>query len=401
MLKRPLEGIRVLSLTGALFGPYCGLVLADLGAEVIKVERPNFGDMSREWGPFFPNVQGPDKSGYFVSLHRNHKDLTLNLKSPKAKEILKELVKKSDVLLENFRPGTMDEWGIGYEELRKVNPRLIYACGSGFGHYGPYSQWPSYDIIGQAMGGFMDLNGWPDKPPVRAGSSIGDIISGMFLTIGILAALRYRDATGKGQKVDVAQVDSMIAVLENAVIRYTLEHKVPTRIGARHPSITPFDIFKAKDGYVVIAVGNEGIWKRFCPAIGKPEWTDDPRFATNELRLKNEVILKTLIEEYTKDKTRWEIAKLLLANDVPSAPVYNVGEAVEDEHVKAREMIVELDQPQYGKVRVAGCPIKFSETPIKTFTPAPLLGQNNEEILTNLLGYTKPQIEELKKEGVI
>jgi CoA:oxalate CoA-transferase len=223
----------------------------------------------------------------------------------------------------------------------------------------------------------------------------------MFLTIGILAALRYRDLTGKGQKVDVAQVDSMLAVLENAVIRYTLNHKVPTRIGARHPSITPFDIFKAKDGYVVIAVGNEGIWKRFCPAIGKPEWTNDPRFATNELRLKNEAILKTLIEDYTKDKTRWEIAKPLLANDVPSAPVYNVGEAVEDEHVKAREMIVELDQPQYGKVRVAGCPIKFSETPIKTFTPAPLLGQNNEKILTNLLGYTKPQIEELKREGVI
>lgn len=400
-MQRPLEGIRVLSVTGALFGPYCGMLLADLGAEVIKVERPVYGDMNREWGPFFPNVQGPDKSGYFVSIHRNHKGITLNLKNPKAKEILKELVKKSDVLIENFKPGTLDEWGIGYEELKKVNPRLIYACGSGFGHYGPYSQWPSYDIIGQAMGGFMDLNGWPDKPPCRAGSSIGDIIAGMFLCIGILAALRYRDITGKGQKIDVAQMDSMIAVLENAVIRYTLEGKPPTRIGAKHPTITPFDVFKAKDGYVVIAVGNDAIWKRFCTAIGKPEWIDDPRFATNPLRCKNEPVLKSLIEEWTQDKTRWDIAKLLLSNDIPSAPVYNVAEAVEDPHTKAREMIVEVDQPQYGKVRIAGCPIKFSETPIKVFKPAPLLGQHTEEVLTNLLGYTKDEIEALRREGAI
>ena len=400
-LDRPLEGIRVLSLTGALFGPYCGLILADLGAEVIKVERPGFGDMSREWGPFFPNVQGPDKSGYFVSIHRNNKGITLNLKDQKAKEILKELVKKSDVLIENFKPGTMDEWGIGYSELKKINPKLIYATGSGFGQYGPYSKWPSYDIIGQAMGGFMDLNGWPDKPPVRAGSSIGDIISGMFLAIGILAALRYREISGRGQMIDVAQVDSMIAVLENAVIRYTMEHKIPTRIGAKHPAITPFDIFKAKDGYVVIAVGNDGIWKRFCAAVVKPEWTNDPRFANNTLRCQNEAALKLLIEDYTKDRTRWDIAKLLLANDVPSAPVYNVGEAIDDPHVKAREMIIELDQPQYGKVRVAGCPIKFSETPIKTFSPAPLLGQHTEEILSKLLGYSKAQIDDLKKAGVI
>jgi CoA:oxalate CoA-transferase len=236
---------------------------------------------------------------------------------------------------------------------------------------------------------------------VRAGSSIGDIISGMFLAIGILAALRYREISGRGQMIDVAQVDSMIAVLENAVIRYTMEHKIPTRIGAKHPAITPFDIFKAKDGYVVIAVGNDGIWKRFCAAVGKPEWTNDPRFANNTLRCQNEAALKLLIEDYTKDRTRWDIAKLLLANDVPSAPVYNVGEAIDDPHVKAREMIIELDQPQYGKVRVAGCPIKFSETPIKTFSPAPLLGQHTEEILSKLLGYSKAQIDDLKKAGVI
>jgi len=399
-VKRPLEGIRVLSLTGALFGPYCGMVLADLGAEVIKVERPIYGDMNREWGPFFPNVQGPDKSAYYVSIHRNHKGITLNLKDPKGREILKELVKRSDVLIENFKPGTLDEWGLGYEDLKKVNPKLIYACGSGFGHTGPYSKWPSYDIIGQAMGGFMDMNGWPDKPPARAGSSIGDIVSGMFLAIGVLAALRYRECTGKGQKVDVAQVDSMVAVLENAVVRYTLEGKIPTRIGSKHPTITPFDIFQAKDGYVVIAAGNDAIFKRFCMAIGKPEWITDPRFDTNPHRCANEPILKQMIEEYTKPRTRWEVAKLLLENDVPSAPVYNVGEAVEDPHVNAREMIIELDQPQYGKVRVAGCPIKFSESPIKRFDPAPLLGQHNKEILASL-GYSEVEIEEFKKKGII
>jgi CoA:oxalate CoA-transferase len=400
-MKSPLEGIRVLSLTGALFGPYCGMVLADLGAEVIKVERPGCGDMSREWGPFFPNVQGPDKSGYFVSIHRNNKGITLNLKDPKAKEILKELVKKSDVLIENFKPGTMDEWGIGYSELKKINPKLIYATGSGFGQYGPYSKWPSYDIIGQAMGGFMDLNGWPDKPPVRAGSSIGDIISGMFLAIGILAAIRYREVTGHGQMIDVAQMDSMVAVLENAPIRYTLGQGIPTRIGARHPSITPFDIFKAKDGYLVIAAGNDGIWKRLCLAIGKNEWINDPRFVTNPLRCQNEAALKKLIEEYTQERTRWDTAKLLLDNDVPAAPVYNVAEAVDDPHLNARGMIIEFDQPQYGKVKVAGCPIKFSETPITTYTPAPLLGQHNEELLAQLLGYSKVQIDALRVAGVI
>jgi CoA:oxalate CoA-transferase len=251
------------------------------------------------------------------------------------------------------------------------------------------------------MAGFMDLNGWPDKPPVRAGSSIGDMISGLFLAIGILAALRYRETEGKGQTVDVAQVDSIIAMLESAVIRYSLEHKPPTRIGARHPSITPFDTFKAKDGYVVIAAGNDGIWKRFCIAVGKPEWVSDPRFLTNQLRLENEAELKPLIENYTKDRTRWEITKNLIANDVPSAPVYDVGEAMEEENTRAREMSIELDQPQYGKVRIAGFPIKFSETPIRIFTPAPLLGQHNEEILTDLLGFTKEQCEELKRSGVI
>jgi crotonobetainyl-CoA:carnitine CoA-transferase CaiB-like acyl-CoA transferase len=378
------------------------MMLADMGAEVIKIERPVCGEMSRDWGPFFPGVEGVEKSAYFASIHRNQEDVTLNLKTQKGVEILKEMVKKSDVLIENFRPGTMDEWGVGYEELIKVNPRLIYACGSGFGQNGPYSMWPSYDIIGQAMSGFMDMNGWPDKPPVRAGSSVGDIISALFLAIGILAALRWRDISGRGQKIDVAQVDSMIAVLENAVVRTSLDGKSPTRIGSRHPSITPFDVFTASDGYVVIAAGNDAIWKRFCAAAGKPEWVQDPRFRNNAARCENEAALKPMIEEVTRNRTRWDIAGLLMKNDVPSSPVYNVGEAVEDEHEKKfREMIVEIEQPQYGKVKMAGCPIKFSETPASIYEPAPLLGQHNKKVYPELLGLTEDQLANLESEGII
>jgi CoA:oxalate CoA-transferase len=401
LMERPLENLRVLSLTVALLGPYCSMIFGDLGAEVIKIERPGFGDMSREWGPFFPGVQGPNKSGYFASVNRNQKSVTINLKEPKGKEIIKELVKKSDVLIENFKPGTMDEWGLGWEDLKKTNPLLIYGCGSGFGHTGPYKTYPSYDIIGQAMSGFMDMNGWPDKPPARAGSSIGDIITGMILAVGILAALNYRNITGKGQKVDIAQVDSMLSVLENSIIRYTLEGKSPTRIGSRHPNITPFDIFEADDGYLVIAAGNDGTWKRFCTVIGKPEWLSDPRFVNNSLRCINEPQLKLLIERYTKVRGKKEVAMMLMENDVPAAPVFNVGEAINDPQTQFRNMIIEYNQPQYGLIKAAGCPIKYSETPITVFKPAPLLGQHTEEVLTNLLNYTQEQINQLKKERIV
>jgi len=401
--KKPLEGIKVLSATGALFGPYCAMVLADLGADVIKIERPGAGDMNREWGPFFKGVEGVEKSAYFFGLHRNERGITINFKSPKGKQIFKDLVKKSDVVIENFKPGVMDEWGLGYEDLKKVNPKIIYACGSGFGHYGPYSSWPSYDIIGQAMGGFMDLNGWPDKPPARAGSSIGDIVSGMFLAIGILAALRYRDLTGKGQSIDIAQVDSMVAVSETAVLKYTVEGVIPTRIGSRHPTITPFDIYPVTDGYVCIAAGNDAIFGRLCTVMGKPELTKDPRFDTNPNRTANYGALKPIIEDWTKDKTKWEVTNLCHSVDCPAAPVYNVKEVVEDEHIsKAREMIVPVEHPILKKpIQICGSPIKMSECPIKEYTPAPLLGQHNFEVLSGMLGYTKEQVEALRKEGVI
>jgi len=400
-LKKPLEGIRVISATGALFGPYCAMLLGNMGAEVIKIEKPGTGDMCRDWGPFFPGVKGPDKSAYYAGIHRGQKSVAINLKNEKAKQLLKELVKKSDVFIQNFKPGTLEEWGLGYEDLKKINPRIIYAAGSGFGQYGPYSSWASYDIIGQAMGGFMDMNGWPDKPPCRAGSSIGDIASGMFLCIGILAALRYRDQTGKGQLVDVAPVDSMLAGSETAALKYTVEGIVPTRSGAAHPTITPFDIYPTTDGWVCIAAGNDGIFKRLADAMGKPEMVKDPRFDTNPHRNKNYGALKPIISDWTKDKKKWDITNLLHKSDIPCAPVYNIKEVVEDDHVaKHREMIVEVDQPPYGKVRMLGFPIKFSETKIIPTEPAPMLGQHTEEVLGGLLGYTKAELEQFKKEGV-
>jgi len=377
------------------------MLLGNMGAEVIKIEKPGTGDMCRDWGPFFPGVKGPDKSAYYAGIHRGQKSVAINLKNEKAKQLLKEMVKKSDVFIQNFKPGTLEEWGLGYEDLKKINPKIIYAAGSGFGQYGPYSSWASYDIIGQAMGGFMDMNGWPDKPPCRAGSSIGDIASGMFLCIGILAALRYRDQTGKGQLVDVAQVDSVLAVSETAALKYTVENVVPTRSGAAHPTITPFDIYQTTDGWVCIAAGNDGIFKRLADAMGKPEMAKDPRFDTNPHRNKNYDALKPIISDWTKDKKKWDITNLLHKSDVPCAPVYNIKEVVEDDHIaNHREMIVDVDQPPYGKVKMIGFPIKFSETKIKPTEPAPILGQHTEEVLGDLLGCTKAEIEQFKKEGV-
>jgi CoA:oxalate CoA-transferase len=377
------------------------MLLGNMGAEVIKIEKPGTGDMCRDWGPFFPGVKGPDKSAYYAGIHRGQKSVAINLKNEKAKQLLKEMIKKSDVFIQNFKPGTLEEWGLGYEDLKKINPKIIYAAGSGFGQYGPYSSWASYDIIGQAMGGFMDMNGWPDKPPCRAGSSIGDIASGMFLCIGILAALRYRDQTGKGQLVDVAQVDSMLAVSETAALKYTVENVVPTRSGAAHPTITPFDIYPTTDGWVCIAAGNDGIFKRLADAMGMPEMVKDPRFDTNPHRNKNYSALKPIISDWTKDKKKWDITNLLHKSDIPCAPVYNIKEVVEDDHIaNHREMIVDVDQPPYGKVKMIGFPIKFSETKIKPTEPAPMLGQHTEEVLGDLLGCTKAEIEQFKKEGV-
>jgi CoA:oxalate CoA-transferase len=313
---RALSGLKVLDLSRVLAGPYCGMVLADLGAEVVKVEMPGIGDDSRAFGPFVGS-----ESAYFMSLNRNKESITLNLKEEKAKEIFLRLVEKFDVVLENYRPGTMEKLGLGYDRLSQVNPRLIYAATSGFGHTGPYSLKPAYDVVVQGMGGIMSITGHPGGPPTRVGASIGDITAALFTIIGILAALNMRHETGKGQKVDVAMLDSQVAILENAIARYEVTGQVPGRIGNRHPSITPFSSVKASDGYLIIAIGNDSLWGKFCHLVGREELIDDPLYRTNKDRTDNWDALEPVLTEIFADKTVDEWISLLESAGIPCGPI--------------------------------------------------------------------------------
>ncbi|HOH47748.1 MAG TPA: CoA transferase, partial [Candidatus Cloacimonadota bacterium] len=290
-MNLPLSGIRILDLTRVLAGPFCTMILSDLGAEVIKVEIPGVGDDSRTFGPFLNN-----RSLYFLSINRAKKSVSLNLKTEKGKNLLKELVKHCDILVENYRPGTMEKLGLDYDKLKEINPRLIYAASSGFGHSGPDSQKPAYDILAQARGGIISITGWENLAPTRVGLSLGDITASLFTAIGINAALYHRTITGLGQKIDVAMLDSQVAILENALVRYQEEGRSPTPIGSRHPTISPFQAYKASDHYFVIAVGNDNLWSTFCKALNREELISDERFTTNRLRTKHIEELNSILE---------------------------------------------------------------------------------------------------------
>ncbi|HHV78437.1 MAG TPA: CoA transferase [Firmicutes bacterium] len=396
MYRRPLFGIRVLDLSRVLAGPYCTMILGDLGAEIIKVEIPGRGDDSREFGPFIGN-----ESVYFLSLNRNKKSITLNLKNPIGKDILLELVTKVDVLVENFRPGTMENLGLGYDVLKTANPRLVYAACSGFGHTGPYSHKRAYDQIVQGMGGIMSITGHPGGPPTRVGASIGDIAAGMYTAIGILAALRYRDVTGEGQKVDVAMLDCQVAILENAIARYFVEGKSPGPIGNRHPSLSPFGSIRTKDGYLNVAVGNDPMWVRFCEALGKRELASDPRFTTNALRTRNWSELEPILEEVFATRTTTEWIAALEEAEIPCGPINNIEQVVNDPQIRAREMVVEVEHPGIGGVKMAGIPVKFSLTPCSIQTPAPGLGEHTKEVLQAMLGISDEEYDRLSVEGAI
>ena len=392
-----LEKIRVLDLTRVLAGPYCGMVLADMGAEVIKIEHPKGGDDSRAFGPF---VEGCGESAYFMSLNRNKKSITLDMKSPKAIEIIKKLVAVSDVILENFRPGVMDKLGIGYEALREVNPRIIYGATNGFGYTGPYSQLPAYDLIVQGMGGLMSITGESADNPQKAGPSVGDIMAGMFLSIGILGALEARHKTGKGQMVDVSMLDCQVAVLENAIARYLLTGKDPVPLGNRHGSITPFATFKTTDGFINIAVGNDNLWDTYCKEIGKPELIADERFKTNPLRTNNwDQLVGVLSEAMAQDSTESWIARLRKGG-IPCGPINRVSQVVADPQVIARDMIVEVEHPKAGKQKIPGCPVKMSETPCSIRKAAPVLGEDTDQILKDILGMSADELRQLREEKV-
>lgn len=388
---KALEGLRVLDLSRVLAGPYCTMILADMGAEVIKIERPVQGDDSRAFAPFVG-----DESAYFMSLNRGKKSVVLDLKEDKDKEIFWTLVLKSDILVENFRPGTMEKLGIGYEEIKKRNPRLIYAAISGFGHSGPYSKKAAYDMLAQAMGGVMSITGEPGRPPVRVGTSVGDITAALFGTIGILMAVHVRSLTGFGQKVDVSMLDSQVAILENAIARYEVTGKIPQPIGTRHPSIAPFQAFPTKDYYVIIPCGNDSLWEKLCKTMMLDELINDPRFKTNKDRVENLDQLEPIISEVSKTKTTKEWVDILDRAGHPVGMINTVDKVVSDPQVLAREMIVELEHPIAGKMKVAGNPIKMSLTPGSVEDPAPLLGQHTDEILKELLGWDDARIATYK-----
>ena len=392
-----LEGITVLDLTRVLAGPFASMMMADMGANVIKIEETGKGADERQMGPFLNG-----ESAYYMNLNRNKKGMTLNLKSPKGKQLFKDLVKKADVVLENYRPGTMEKLGLGYETLKEVNPAIIYAAVSGFGQYGPYTKRPGYDIISQAMSGLMSTTGWPGGAPTRSGTAMGDVLGGLSVTIGILAAIYNRSQTGRGQVVDVALVDSAVASLEIINMIYLVENRLPQRIGNRYESVYPYDSFQAKDDLVIIGGGNDKLWSLFAKHIGRPELVELPDFARTRDRVKNHVQVRQIVEEWTQTKTVKEIVDELLAAGLPAAPIYGIDQVVADPHIAgAREMFVETVHPKAGPIKLTGSHIKFSETKTSIRTPSPALGEHNTDILSSLLGLSVSEIQCLKEEGVI
>lgn len=373
----PLSGIIVIDLTRVLAGPYCTMVLADLGARVIKVEVPEIGDDSRQIGPFIK-----DQSAYFMGLNRGKESIALNLKQPKDRAILEALLEQADVIVENYRPGTMEKLGYGWDTLHARYPHLIYAAASGFGHSGPYMKKPAYDMVVQAMGGIMSVTGQPNSPPTRVGSSVGDITAGMFTAIGVNAALYDRATTGEARKVDVAMLDSQVAILENAIARYTATGEIPGPIGSRHPSIAPFQVYESSDGYVVIAAGNDVLFHHLCDAIELPNLKEDTRFLTNNNRVEHVEELTQALEERLLTQTTTHWIDLFEEAGIPTGPINNVAQALSDPQIIARNMVVQSEHPIAGTVRMAGNPIKISgfEDPT-TRKAAPLLDQDREEIL--------------------
>jgi len=391
---QPLEGIRVLDLSRVLTGPFCSMILADLGAEVIKVEMPGTGDDTRTWGPPFL----ASESAYFLCLNRNKKSVVLDLKSEKERAVLLELAKKSDVFLENFSPGVTEKLGVDYENIRRVNPRIIYCSISGFGQTGPYRDRPAYDIVLQGMGGLMGITGEPDRPPVRIGVAITDIGAGMYAAIAILATLIVREKIERGQWIDISLLDGTISWMTYMAANYFATGKIPERMGSAHPTIVPYQCFETMDGkYLILAVGNDRLWKNFCRALNLEDLVDDPRFATNPKRVENRTQLIPRLNEIFLSKTRNDWLQILLREHVPCAPVYTMDEVFSDPQVLHRDMLVEMEHPTAGKIKQIGSPMKFSETPVRVEAPPPLLGQHTEYVLRNVLGYTDEDVRRFKE----
>ncbi|MDC3066274.1 CoA transferase [Candidatus Pelagibacter sp.] len=376
-MNGPLKDLLVVDLTRVLVGPYCTMILSDLGARVIKIEAPEIGDDSRKFGPFVK-----DYSAYFMSLNRGKESIALNLKNEDDKKIFEKILAKADILVENFKPGTLEKWGFGWKQVSKKYPKLIYASASGFGQTGPLKELPAYDMVVQGMGGLMSVTGQPNSEPTRVGTSIGDITAGLFTAIGINAALYDRQKTGKGMYIDVSMLDCQIAILENAIARYLSKNEIPKPMGSRHPSIAPFEAFKTKDSYIIIAAGNDKLFENLCNALDLKDLIMDEKYKSNSLRSENMNELKKILEQKLINKTTNEWVKNLESLKIPCGPIFNIKEAVENPQVEARNMIVKAYHKVIGDFKLAGNPIKMSTyKDEKTRGDIPDLDEHREKII--------------------
>jgi crotonobetainyl-CoA:carnitine CoA-transferase CaiB-like acyl-CoA transferase len=401
---RSLEDLRVLDVSRALAGPYCCMMLGDFGADVIKVELPERGDESRNWGPPFvgePHEAYPGESAYFMAINRNKRSITVNLKSSEGQEIIKRIAGESDVFVENYRTGALEKMGLGYEDLRALNPRLIYCSISGYGRTGPYADRPGYDFIIQAEGGIMGVTGPEGGPPYRVGISIIDITTGIYAATAVLAALHARELTGEGQLIDISLLDTSVALLSNVASNYLVGGVEPSRMGNAHFNIAPYEVFRARDRWFTLGAANAKQWEMLCEVIGQPKLKDDPRFLTNKDRVANRAALaKILNDAFSKcDANEW-LNKLREA-DIPSGLINTIQDVFNHPQAAARGFEVETDHPTAGRVGLPGFPYKMSQTPTKLHRPPPLLGEHTEEILTGLLGYSAEEVALLKERKVI
>ena len=396
--KPLLSDIRILDLSRILAGPYCTMVLGDLGAEVIKIEVPDKGDDTRQWGP--PFTEDGD-SAYYLSVNRNKKSITLNLKTKEGQSILRKLISQSDIVIENFKVGTMTKWGLDYENLQKIRPGLIYCTITGFGYSGPYQELPGYDFIIQALGGLMSITGPTNGPPSKVGVAVIDIFAGLFASNAILAALLSRDTDGAGHRIDISLLDCGIAILANQASNYLVSGIPPARHGNAHPNIVPYEIFQAKDGYFAMGIGNDGQWKTFCQAFEHPEWSIDSRFRTNKDRVKNRVVLIELLNKKFSTSSLEKWLTVLTTIGIPVAPINQLDEVFADPQVIARQMKITLTDQQGTAIPQVGSPLKIPTAPPQYRYPPPKLGDSTEELLQQLAGFSRSEIQQLRERNII